>query len=89
MISEKALHFKSYIDQSYKKLTPESDIQFQEIIGSDIMMALDVCVPSTSSYDICIEAMNRTHRWAKRCLKAKTKKKILYSALSKVLFMKI
>ncbi len=73
VISEKGVTFKSYIDQSYKKLTPESDIQFQEIIGSDIMMALDVCVPSTSTYEVCIDAMNRTHRWAKRCLKAKTK----------------
>ncbi len=72
VISEKGVTFKSYIDQSYKKLTPESDIAFQEVIGSDIMMALDVCVPSTSSYDICVQAMHRTHRWAKRCKLAKS-----------------
>jgi queuine tRNA-ribosyltransferase len=73
VISEKGVTFKSYIDQSYKRLTPESDIEFQEIIGSDIMMVLDVCVPSTSSYDVCVEAMHRTHRWAKRCKQSKTK----------------
>ncbi|APJ04971.1 tRNA guanosine(34) transglycosylase Tgt [Silvanigrella aquatica] len=73
VISEKGVTFKSYIDQSYKRLTPESDIAFQEVIGSDIMMVLDVCVPSTSSYDVCVEAMNRTHRWAKRCKQAKTR----------------
>ncbi len=73
VISEKGVTFKSYIDQSYKRLTPESDIAFQEIIGSDIMMVLDVCVPSTSTYEVCIEAMNRTHRWAKRCKQSKTK----------------
>ena len=70
VISEKGVTFKSYIDQSYKRLTPESDIAFQEIIGSDIMMVLDVCVPSTSTYDACVEAMNRTHRWAQRSLDA-------------------
>lgn len=73
IISEKGVVFKSYIDQSYKRLTPESNIAFQEIIGSDIMMALDICTPSTISYDDCVQAMNRTHRWAKRCQQAKTK----------------
>lgn len=73
IISEKGVTFKSYVDQSYKKMTPESTIAFQEIIGSDIMMALDVCVPSTSKYDACASAMERTHRWAKRCKLSKSK----------------
>lgn len=73
VISEKGVTFKSYIDQSYKKLTPESDIEYQEIIGSDIMMVLDVCVPSNSTYDVCADAMNRTHRWARRCKQARTR----------------
>ena len=72
-ISEKGVTFKSYVDQRYVRMTPESNIKFQETIGSDIMMVLDICEPSTSSYDVCVTAMNRTHRWAKRCLEAKSR----------------
>lgn len=72
-ISEKAVTFKSYIDQRYIRMSPESNIAFQETIGADIMMVLDICEPSTSSYEVCVAAMNRTHRWAKRCLAAKTR----------------
>ena len=42
-IGEKGVTFKSYVDQSYKYLTPENNIEFQELLGSDIMMVLDVC----------------------------------------------
>lgn len=72
-ITEKGVTFKSYLDQSYKRLTPESVIAFQELIGSDIMMALDICVPSTSTYDVCAQAVAQTYRWAKRCKVAKTR----------------
>jgi queuine tRNA-ribosyltransferase len=72
-ISEKGVTFKSYIDQRYVRLTPEFNIAFQETIGADIMMVLDVCVPSNSSYDMCEAAMHRTHRWAKRCQDTKTR----------------
>ncbi|MES2614260.1 MAG: tRNA guanosine(34) transglycosylase Tgt [Bdellovibrionota bacterium] len=72
-ITEKAVTFKSYVDQRYIRMTPESNIAFQETIGSDIMMVLDICEPSTSSYDVCATAMHRTHRWAKRCKEAKTR----------------
>ena len=65
-ISEKGVQFKSYIDNAYKFLSPEVAVEFQENLGSDIMMALDVCVPSTSEYEVAVAAMERTHRWAKR-----------------------
>lgn len=71
IVSERGVTFKSYVDQSYKFITPENNIAFQEVIGSDIMMVLDVCVPSTSPRDEAAQAMERTHRWAKRCLEAK------------------
>ena len=73
VVSEKGVTFKSYVDQSYKYLTPENNIAFQEIIGSDIMMVLDVCVPSTSSRELALEAMHRTHRWAARCKASQTR----------------
>jgi queuine tRNA-ribosyltransferase len=70
VISEQGVEFKSYIDQAGRFFSPESNIAFQETIGSDIMMVLDVCVPSTSARDIAARAMERTHRWAKRCKSA-------------------
>ncbi len=70
-ISEKGVQFKSYIDNSFKFLSPEVSVGFQETLGSDIMMVLDVCVPSTSCYDVAVDAMERTHRWALRSQKAR------------------
>lgn len=70
IISEKGVEFRSYLDQAAQFFSPESNIEFQEVIGSDIMMVLDVCVPSTSSRDIAARAMERTHRWALRCKSA-------------------
>jgi queuine tRNA-ribosyltransferase len=72
VISEEGVEFRSYLDQAARFFTPESNIAFQEVIGSDIMMVLDVCVPSTSSKDIAARAMERTHRWALRCRKAQS-----------------
>ena len=51
-------------------LTPESSIAVQQAIGSDIMMALDVCVDSTSDEHRTREAMATTHAWAVRSLEA-------------------
>ncbi|MEY4065216.1 MAG: queuine tRNA-ribosyltransferase [Pseudomonadota bacterium] len=70
VVSEQGVEFRSYIDQAARFFSPESNIAFQETIGSDIMMVLDVCVPSTSPRDVAAKAMERTHRWAKRCKQA-------------------
>ncbi len=66
-----SVSFKSHIDGRKITLTPESCIEMQMSIGSDIMMVLDHCVPSTSPHVIAKEAMERTHRWAPRCLAAR------------------
>jgi queuine tRNA-ribosyltransferase len=55
-------------------LTPESSIEMQQAIGSDIMMVLDVCVESTSDELRTREAMATTHAWAARSLEAHTRK---------------
>jgi len=70
IINEEGVEFRSYLDQAPRFFSPESNIEFQEAIGSDIMMVLDVCVPSTSPRDIAARAMERTHRWAQRCKRA-------------------
>ena len=53
-------------------LTPERSIAVQRAIGSDVMMVMDQCIPSTSPHAIARAAMERTHRWAKRSLAART-----------------
>jgi len=62
--------FKSHIDGSMKRLTPESSIAIQENLGADIIMAFDEC-SDPLDHDYSKEAMERTHLWANRCLDAK------------------
>jgi queuine tRNA-ribosyltransferase len=63
--------FKSYVDNTTVCLSPESSIAMQRSIGSDIMMVLDQCVPSTVDRAIARDAMELTHRWAQRSLDAR------------------
>ncbi|HEY3449452.1 MAG TPA: tRNA guanosine(34) transglycosylase Tgt [Myxococcales bacterium] len=67
-LSEEGARFKSYVDCRYHQLTPESSVAMQEAIGSDVMMALDICLPSTAEPSEIRSAMERTHRWALRSL---------------------
>lgn len=73
-ISEKGARFTSPFDNHAHLLSPETSIATQQAIGSDIMMALDVCPPSTSPEADIVEAMQRTHRWALRSLAARDAK---------------
>ena len=69
-VDEDGVTFKSHIDGSMKRLTPESSIKIQENLGADIIMAFDECSdPNDRGY--VEQAMGRTHRWAQRCLDAK------------------
>ncbi|MBN2724425.1 MAG: tRNA guanosine(34) transglycosylase Tgt [Deltaproteobacteria bacterium] len=71
IITEEGAVFRSYIDGKSIFLSPEISIGTQMAIGSDIMMVLDQCVPSTSDYETTRNAMELTHRWALRSLEAK------------------
>jgi queuine tRNA-ribosyltransferase len=70
-ITEDGAVFRSYVDGARVILSPERSIETQLAIGSDIMMAMDVCVPSTSEHSVAAAAMHRTHRWAERSLEAR------------------
>jgi queuine tRNA-ribosyltransferase len=71
-ITEEGARFKSYVDCRHHLLSPERSIAVQEAIGADVMMVLDVCLPSTSPLAEIRAAMERTHRWALRSLAART-----------------
>jgi len=69
-VSDDGVTFRSHIDGSQHHLTPELAIQYQESLGADIIMVLDECPAHDDSPDKVKKAMDRTHRWAERCLKA-------------------
>ena len=71
-IDDDGVTFKSHVDGSTHRFTPEKSIAIQENLGADIIMAFDECADPNDHAYIAM-AMERTHRWAERCLKAKTR----------------
>ncbi len=67
-IDEEGVTFKSFIDGSYHRFTPETSMQIQHDLGADIFFAFDECTSPLASREYQISAMDRTHRWAKRCI---------------------
>lgn len=72
-VNEEGVTFKSHIDGSLHRLTPEKVISIEENLGADIIMAFDECA-SPYDRDYNERAMKRTHAWAERCLHAKTRR---------------
>ncbi len=70
-MSEDGAVFQSYLDGKTILLSPEVSIETQKAIGSDIMMVLDQCIPSTANEAEARDALGITHRWAARSLKAR------------------
>lgn len=71
-IDDNGVTFKSHIDGSTHRITPEKSISIQENLGADIIMAFDECAPPNDwAYNEA--AMQRTHAWARRCLQVKTR----------------
>ncbi len=69
-IDEDGVTFRSHLDGSKQRLTPEIAVEIQEKLGADIIMAFDEC---SSPYDknYSEKAMQRTHTWLRRCIYAK------------------
>jgi queuine tRNA-ribosyltransferase len=71
-IDDDGVTFKSHIDGSIHRLTPEKSIAIQENLGADIIMAFDECAePYDRAYNE--RAMARTHAWVQRCIGAKNR----------------
>ena len=73
-ITEEGVKFKSHLDGSSHFISPEKSMSIQNNLGSDIMMAFDECCPYPSTYEYTRKSMERTTRWAKRCLEAHKRK---------------
>jgi queuine tRNA-ribosyltransferase len=64
--SEEGVAFRSHLDGSAHLLTAERSIEIQRLLGSDIVMAFDELVPTTSTREVQAAAMERSMRWAAR-----------------------
>ena len=72
-IKEEGVYFRSHIDGSRHFISPEKSIDIQNNLGSDIVMLFDECPPGQSSREYLIPSIERTTRWAKRCIEAHKK----------------
>lgn len=67
-ITDEGVHFRSHLDGSKLFMTPESSMDVQHAIGSDIHMCFDELTSPLADRDYIKQAMDRTHAWADRCL---------------------
>jgi queuine tRNA-ribosyltransferase len=74
VVDEDGVTFKSHLDGSIHRFTPEHSIAVQEALGPDIAVAFDQPVFPSSPRDVVVDAMRRTHRWAERSLSAHTRR---------------
>ena len=67
-VDDGGIYFKSIYDYSYQYLAPERSIAVQEKLGADMILVLDECTSPLSSKEYTAKSLERTHRWAKKCL---------------------
>lgn len=70
IIDDEGVTFTSHHDGTLHRFTPERSIEIQHALGADMFFAFDECTAPTEPYEYQREAMERTHRWAARSLKA-------------------
>jgi queuine tRNA-ribosyltransferase len=68
-IEEEGVRFRSYIDGGERFLAPETSMEVQAALGSDIALAFDECTPFHVSRDYTEASTERTHRWLERCVR--------------------
>ncbi|MEY2528677.1 MAG: queuine tRNA-ribosyltransferase, partial [Verrucomicrobiota bacterium] len=67
-ITEEGVAFQNHLDGTPTFISPESAMEIQATLGSDIAMVLDECPPWPCEYDYAARSLEMTHRWAERCL---------------------
>ncbi|MFP4056888.1 MAG: tRNA guanosine(34) transglycosylase Tgt [Candidatus Brocadiia bacterium] len=66
-VTDEGVEFQSHIDGDSLMLTPERATEIQNVLGADVIMAFDECVPYPCERDRAAQAMERTVAWARRC----------------------
>jgi queuine tRNA-ribosyltransferase len=67
-ISEEGVAFKSHLNGDKLFISPEKSIEIQNALGADIIMAFDECPPYPAEHSYTKHSLERTTRWAERCL---------------------
>jgi queuine tRNA-ribosyltransferase len=68
-IEEEGVRFRSYLDGVERFMGPETSMEVQAALGSDIALAFDECTPFHVDRDYTARSMERTHRWLDRCIR--------------------
>jgi queuine tRNA-ribosyltransferase len=68
-IEEEGVRFRSYIDGRERFLGPETSMEMQAALGSDIALVFDECTPFHVTREYTARSTERTHRWLERCLR--------------------
>ena len=68
-INDNGVEFRSPLNGDKLFIGPKESIKIQEKIGADIIFAFDECTPPLADYDYVKKSLEKTHRWAKECLK--------------------
>lgn len=71
-ITDDGAYFRSPIDGKELFLGPKESMKIQGQLGADIIFAFDECTPPLADYNYIKKSLEKTHRWAKECLKHKT-----------------
>ncbi|HEX7055617.1 MAG TPA: tRNA guanosine(34) transglycosylase Tgt [Bacilli bacterium] len=69
-ISEEGVEFRSHLNGDKLFLSPEKAMEIENALGADIIMAFDECPPYPAEYDYVKQSLERTTRWAERCLQS-------------------
>lgn len=69
-IKEEGVHFRNHINGDKLFLSPEKAVHIQQALGADIIMAFDECPPYPAEHSYMKKSVERTSRWAERCLEA-------------------
>jgi queuine tRNA-ribosyltransferase len=69
-VDDDGVDFRSHVDGSRLRLTPERAVEVQRLLDADISMVLDECTPFPVTKDIAAQSMRRSMRWAARALQA-------------------
>jgi len=80
-ITPDGVYFKSPINGSELFIDPKESIKIQEKLGADVIFAFDECTPPLADYDYVKKSVERTHKWAKICLKARKTKQALFGII--------
>jgi len=75
-VTPEGVRFQSHLDGSYHMFTPELSIEIQEVLGADIIMCFDECLPFPVEYETAAESTQLSLDWAERCKSAQKRNEL-------------